>query len=82
MLLVPTYASKYPPAQALVLAAGQAVLGHPAWGIWFGCALFAASLCWMLQAWVTARWAVVVVILAIATGGISWYLGAIGTGVE
>src|SRR6202041_1903254 len=46
----PTYMSMYPPAQGLVLAAGQ-VVGQP----WFGqilvTALLCSALCWMLQAW-------------------------------
>src|SRR5512144_2473259 len=52
----PTYASKYPPAQGLLLALGQ-VLGSPVVGVWLGAAALGASLYWMLRAWVTPRWA-------------------------
>ena len=53
----PTYQSKYPPAQGLILAAGQVIGGHPVVGLWISIALACAAICWMLQAWLPLRWA-------------------------
>lgn len=54
----PTYASKFPPAQGLTLAAGQVLFGRPIVGIWLAGGLAASSVCWMLLSFVPARWAV------------------------
>jgi hypothetical protein len=60
----PTYASKYPPAQGMMLAAGQVLSGQPIVGVWISTALACATICWMLLAWLPPWWAVLGGLLA------------------
>ncbi len=64
LLLRPTYASKYPPGQGLILAIGERLTGHPYWGVVASGALMILLFCWMADAWLPPQWALV-------AGGIS-----------
>jgi hypothetical protein len=83
----PTYQCFAQPAQGLILALGQVVAGNPFWGVWLSAGLMCAAICWMLQGWLPARWALLGGVLAIMRYGTFTYwadsywggaMGAIG----
>ncbi len=61
----PTYNSKYPPGQGLMMAIGQLSLGDPWFGVWLSCSLLAGALCWALQQWFPPGWALFGSIIAL-----------------
>jgi len=62
-LFHPTYASKYPPGQAMFLALGQVVFGSPFYGVLIGNAVMLFTFCLMLYAWVPPKWALTVSVM-------------------
>lgn len=73
VLFEPSYTSKYPPAQGLLLAAGILLGGHPIVGVWLGMGLMCAAMYWMLLAWFPQRWAALGAALALLQFGIVGY---------
>ncbi|MBV8436953.1 MAG: hypothetical protein JOY95_05510 [Silvibacterium sp.] len=65
ILIEPTYSSKYPPGQAIFLAAGQALFGNPFYGIVLEGVLMMFLLCLMLCLW-TSFWPAAIVSTALA----------------
>lgn len=53
----PTYMSKYPPGQGLLLALGKVVAGVPLAGVWMGSALACVAMYWALTGLMPRRWA-------------------------
>lgn len=74
---LPTYCSKYPPAQALFLALGQILFGHPWFGVCLSVGMLAAAIYWMLLGWVPRRSALLVTCVAILVWGLTgWWINS------
>ena len=72
-LSIPTYASKYPPGQAMFLAAGQRVFGHPFFGCILSFVFFVTAVIWMLRVWVPPGFALLGGILTAIEFGTGHY---------
>jgi len=72
-LMRPTYQSKYPPAQGMILALGWKLLGHPWYGVWISFGLMCGCLCWMLQGWLPPVYALLGTLAAMGQIGIFGY---------
>ena len=71
--LQPTYMTMYFPAQGLMLALSQVLVGNPWFGTLLAAALMCAALCWMLQAWLPADWALLGGLIAVMRLGLFTY---------
>jgi len=69
----PTYASVYPPVQGIFLASGRLLTGHPFFGVMLSVAVMCGAICWMLQGWMSAEWALLGGLLAVLRFGMFTY---------
>jgi hypothetical protein len=69
----PTYMSMYFPGQGLLLAAGKVLFGNPWFAVLIVSALMCAAICWALQAWLPANWALLGGLIAVLRLGVFSY---------
>jgi hypothetical protein len=71
--MLPTYASVYQPMQGIFLAAGRLLTGQPFFGVMLSVAVMCGAICWMLQGWMPAEWALLGGLLAVMRFGVFAY---------
>jgi hypothetical protein len=76
VLVHPTYASKYPPSQSMVLAFGQLLFGRQIVGAWLSCGAAAAAIAWMMRAIGSAREALLAGVVASIMIGTSYWVNS------
>ncbi len=76
VLSTPTYASKYFPGQGVFLAFGQALLGHPWFGVLLSSALMAGATLWAAFAWLPPGWALLAGVLCFPMSAISYWMNS------
>ena len=69
----PTYVSKYPPGQGLLLALGLWLAGFPILGVWLTSALLPAAVYWAGRQYLPGRWAALAALFTIVQFGLSNY---------
>ena len=57
VLSQPSYQAKYPPGNAIFMAVGQKLTGHPIVGVWIAFTLAGLCFFWMLRSWTSSGWA-------------------------
>jgi len=72
-LMRPSYQSKFPPGQGLVLALGQVLFGHPWFGVWLSVAAMTGAIYWACAGWLPPRWALLGGVLALLKVGMITY---------
>jgi hypothetical protein len=59
VIQIPSYASKFPPAPAALIALAESIFGQPIWGSWLAVAVGGIAVFWMFAGWLPCRWAFV-----------------------
>jgi hypothetical protein len=85
-IMRPSYQSKFPPAQGMVLALGEVLFGHPWFGVWLSVAAMTGAIYWACACWLPSRWALLAGIIALLKIGMitywssSYWGGAVAAG--
>lgn len=69
----PTYMSMYPPLPAMVLAFGKILFGQPWWGEFLSVGAMCGAICWLLEAFMPAGWALLGSLAVGVEFGITFY---------